>query len=148
MSSLETEKRCGGRWSPTTVLFESLWTTAFHGRARGDKVTRGPWTEAAGHRVVSDPHPRPDAFRAHRRRSVEFIVLPANRSKRLCRRIQFLRFETFSFLPNFQRNCGIFARQRKPRIFGRNPLLLETLNVAAVRLAPAAGNGRADEQLL
>ena len=100
VSSSETEKRRGGRWSPTTVLFESHWTTAFPGRARGDKVTHGPWAEAAGHRVVSDPHPRPYPFRAHRRRSVEFIVLPANRSKRLCRRIQFLRIEPFSFLPD------------------------------------------------
>src|SRR5262245_58255931 len=62
-----TEKRCGGRWSPTTVLFESQWTTAVPGRARGDRVLRGPSAEAVGHRVVSDPHPRPYAFRAHRR---------------------------------------------------------------------------------
>src|SRR5215475_4238981 len=67
VSSSETEKRCGGRWSPTTVLFESQWTTAFPGRARGDRVTRGPSAEAVGHRVVPDPHPRPYAFRAHRR---------------------------------------------------------------------------------
>src|SRR5262245_38863009 len=47
VSSSETEKRRGGRWSPTTVLFESQWTTAFHGRARGDRVLRGPSAEAA-----------------------------------------------------------------------------------------------------
>src|SRR5215467_1756997 len=35
------------RWSPTTVLFESQWTTAFPGRARGDRVLCGPSAEAA-----------------------------------------------------------------------------------------------------
>src|SRR5262249_51767513 len=35
MSSSETEKQCGGRRSPTTVLLEPQWTTAFPGRARG-----------------------------------------------------------------------------------------------------------------
>ena len=32
-------------------------TNAFPGRARADRVLRGPSAEAAGHRVVSDPHP-------------------------------------------------------------------------------------------
>src|SRR5215475_9548885 len=96
----------------------------------------------------ADPHPRPYPFRAHRRRSVEFIVLPANRSKRLCLGIQFLRIERFSFLPNSQRNGSNLARQRQPRHLGAYPLLLEPLNVAAVRLAPATRNGCADEQLL
>src|SRR5215475_10052450 len=137
-----------GELAVMNVLFESHWTTAFPGRARGDKVTRGPSAEAAGHRVVSDPHPRPYAFRAHRRRSVEFIVLPANRSKRLCRRIQFLRIGRFSFLPHSQCHCSNLARQRQPRHLGAYTLLLETLNVAAVRLAPATGNGCANEQIL
>src|SRR5262249_47081760 len=95
----------------------------------------------------TDPHPRPYSFRAHRRGSVELIVLPANRSKRLCLRIQFLRIERFSFLPNSQRNRGTLARQRHPRHLGPYPLLLEPLNVAAVRLSPAPRNGRADKQL-
>jgi len=34
--------------------------------------------------------------------TIEGIVLPANRSKRLCRPIQFLWIERFSFLPNRQ----------------------------------------------
>src|SRR5215510_3186257 len=147
VSSSETEKRCGGQCSPTTVLFESQWTTAFPGRARGDSYSwafgrsRGPPTS-------TDPHPRPYPFRAHRRRRVEFIVLPANRSKRLCRRIQFLGIERFSFLPDSQRNGRNLARQCQPSHLGPYPLLLETLNVAAVRLASATGNGRADEQFL
>jgi hypothetical protein len=66
----------------------------------------------------------------------------------LCHRVQFLRIERFSFLPNSQRNCGNLARQRQARHLGPYPPLQETLNVAAVRLAPATGNGRADEQLL
>src|SRR6516165_7426091 len=136
------------RWSPTTVLLESQWTTAFPGHARGDKVLLGPSAEAVGHRVVSDPYPRSYPFRAHRRRGVEFIVLPANRPKRLCRRIQFLRIERFSFLPDCQRNGGNLARQRQSRHLSPHPLLLKTLNVAAIRLAPATGNGRADEQFL
>src|SRR5262247_377595 len=103
--------------------------------------SRGPPTN-------TDPHPRPYPFRVHRRRSVEFIVLPANRSKRLCHRIQFLRIERFSFLPNSQRNGGNLTRQSQPRHLGPYPPLPETLNVATVRLAPATGNGRADEQLL
>src|SRR5262245_44843520 len=41
-----------GNGSPTTVLFESQWTTAFPGRARGDRVTPGPWAEAVGHRLI------------------------------------------------------------------------------------------------
>ena len=148
VSSSETEKRCSGRWSPTTVLFESQWTTAFPGRARGDRVFRGPSAEAAATGYVSDPHPRPDAFRAHRRRRIESIILPANRSKRVCRRIQFLRIERFSFLPDSQRNGGNLACQCQPRHLGAYPLLLETFNVAAVRLASATGNSRADEHLL
>src|SRR6516162_1033153 len=87
-SSSETEKRSGGQWSPTTVLFESQWTTAFPGRARGDRVFRGPSAEAAATGYVSDPHPRPDAFRAHRRRRIESIILPANRSKRIRSRVR------------------------------------------------------------
>ena len=93
--------------------------------------------KAVGHRLNTDPHPRPYSFRAHRRRSVELIVLPANRSKRLCLGIQFLRIERFSFLPNSQRNGGNLARQRQPRHLGAYPLLLETLKVTEVRLAPA-----------
>src|SRR5262249_40210908 len=96
----------------------------------------------------TDPHPRPYAFRAHRRRSVEFIVLPANRSKRLCRRIQFLGIERFSFLPNSQRNCDNLARQRQPRHLGPYPPLPETLNVTPVRFPPATGTGPPDDQLL
>src|SRR5262245_64845149 len=96
----------------------------------------------------TDPHPRPYPFRAHRRRSVESIVLPANRSKRLCRRIQFLRIERFSFLPHSQCHCSNLARQGQSRHLGAYTLLLETLNIAAVRLAPATGNGGADEQIL
>src|SRR5215831_20840930 len=127
----------------------------FSRSCEGDRVNLGPsanptsivevGAKAVGHRPNTDP--RPYSFRAHRRRSVELIVLPANRSKRLCLRIQFLRIERFSFLPNSQRNGGNLARQRQPRHLGPYPLLLETLNVAAVRLAPATRNGRADEQL-
>ena len=36
-----TEKRLGGDVVPTMVLFESQWTTAFPGRARGDRVFIG-----------------------------------------------------------------------------------------------------------
>src|SRR6516162_7730954 len=50
-SSSETEKRSGGQWSPTTVLFESQWTTAFPGRARGDRVSLGLSAKAVGHRL-------------------------------------------------------------------------------------------------
>ena len=136
----------------------SQWTTAFPGRARGDRVNLGPsanstsivevGAKAVGHRLIRIL--TPDLIRSEhtRRRSVEFIVLPANRSKRLCLGIQFLRIERFSFLPNSQRNGGNLARQRQPRHLGPYPLVLETLNVAAVRLAPATRNGRADEQLL
>src|SRR5215471_4075173 len=51
-SSSETEKRSGGQSSPTTVLFESQWTTAFPGRARGDRVYLGPSAKAVGHRLT------------------------------------------------------------------------------------------------
>src|SRR5262249_21201958 len=82
----------------------------FSRSCEGDRVNLGPsanptsivevGAKAVGHRPNTDP--RPYSFRAHRRRSVELIVLPANRSKRLCLRIQFLRIERFSFLPNSQ----------------------------------------------
>src|SRR5215471_11120077 len=147
-SSSETEKRSGGQWSPTTVLFESQWTTAFPGRARGDRVFLGLSAKAVRHRLIRIL--TLDLIRSEHTddESVEFIVLPANRSKRLCRRIQLLRIERFSFLPNYQRNGGNLARQRQPRHLSAHPPLLETLNVTAVRFASATGNGRADEQLL
>src|SRR5215831_13638789 len=125
--------------------------------SEGDSVYLGPsanatsivevGAKAVGHRQYGSTPSTLFVPSTHRRRSVEFIVLPANRSKRLCLRIQFLRIERFSFLPNSQRNGGNLARQRQPRHLGPYPLLLESLNVAAVGLAPATRNGRADEQL-
>src|SRR5437879_155951 len=44
----------------------------------------------------------------------EIIVLPANHSKRLCRRIQFLRIERLSFLPDREGHGGDLTSQRQP----------------------------------
>ena len=41
-----------GELAVMNVLFESQWTTAFPGRARGDRVTPGPSAEAVGHRLA------------------------------------------------------------------------------------------------
>jgi hypothetical protein len=52
------------------------------------QVVRGRIESTSGLRpkswtiIAHDPHPRPYTFRVHRRRTVEIIVLPANRSER------------------------------------------------------------------
>jgi len=58
---------------------------------------------------------------------LQFIVLPANHSERLCRPIQFLRIERFSFLPDSQRDSGDLASQCQPRHLFANALVLQTL---------------------
>ena len=78
----------------------------------------------------------------------EFIVLPANRSKRLCRRIQFLRIKRLSFLPNRQCNSGDLATQRQSRHLWADAFLFQTLKITAVGLGATSGGRGADEDLL
>ena len=54
---------------------------------------------------------------------LRFIVLPANHSERLCRPIQFLRIERFSFLPDGQGDGRDLASQCQPRHLFANALI-------------------------
>src|SRR5438093_9958194 len=78
----ETEKRQDGDKVPTTVLSEPQGLMLFQvvrGRIECNSGLRPKsWTN-----IAHDPSLDPTPFRAHRRRVVEIIVLPANRSERL-----------------------------------------------------------------
>src|SRR5215471_7659027 len=132
---------------PTIVLFEFQWTNAFPAVRGGIESVLGlrpkSWTNHP-----EDPHPRPYPFRIHRRRSgSRFIVLPANHSKRLCRPIQFLRIERFSFLPDSQRYGRDLASQCQPRHLFANALVLQRLQVTPIGFGLASTRSRTDEDV-
>ena len=95
----ETEKR-RGRWGPTRVLFEPRRANAFPGHARGDRVRMDLLASAMDHPPRgSSPSSLRSELTPMRSYSKELSRRQC-RSKRLCRPIQFLRIERFSFLPN------------------------------------------------
>src|SRR5262245_50924124 len=104
------------------VLFESPRTIAFPGHARGDRVSMGLRPESWTNHPADPPLDRyvPNTPTT----SGEVIVLPAKRSERLCRPIQFLGIERFSFLPDSQCHGGDLARQCQPRHLFAHALLL------------------------
>ena len=142
----ETEKRRGPCMA-TTVLFEPQRANAFPGHARGDRVGIGSSTEAVTIRP-EDPHPRPCVPNSHHRRIIERVVVPANRSERLCRPIQFLWIERFSFLPNRQGDRRDLPRQRQPRHFLSHTAVFQSLQITEIWLPWTASGRRAHEYVL
>ena len=84
-------------------------------------------------------------FRTHPQTHHRMVIMPANRSERLYRPVQFLWIERLPLFPDSQCDRGDLPRQRQPCHLGAHSFPLETLQIAPIRFGPAPSGCGANE---
>ena len=133
--SSETEKQ-SGRLLPATVLSEPRGLSLFQAVRGRIGFYRALMKHQANR--PTDPAPRPCCSERTDTFIIESILCLTDRSERLCCRIQFLRIESLSLLPDSQCNRSDLPSQAQSRHLGANPFLSQALDVTAIRFGSTA----------